>query len=461
MPITAVIGVHWGDEGKGKVIDYLVEKGYDAVARFNGGPNAGHTIYPNGQKVVLHVVPSGISYPHVTNIIGNGVALDPQLLLGELTDVRNAGADLLNLYISDRCKVITPYHKEAEKQSPINRKIGTTGKGMGSVYSSHTARITPLLSDFLRSHEHVTALLRELDEELGVSEKLRAEGHDALDASKIADDYRRMIDQFSNNVTDTTYKISNMLRAGSKIIAEGAQASLLDKDHGTYPFVTSSNSFAGGISPGLGVPPNTITETVGVMKAGYITRVGGGPFPTELGNEATLKEEEAAIKANGKIKRDSTYFRDLESAAKKGYLLPKEMGQYLRIVGDEFGSTTKRPRRTGWPDLVATQYSDMLNGFTCLALTKLDVTDFVPEIPVCTGYKKDGQVFKNFDPMYLGDYTADSGLIIPGWMKDTSEIKEFEHLPEEARRLVEFWERIAPVRLISNGPGRGQTIFRE
>ncbi|HLC67585.1 MAG TPA: adenylosuccinate synthetase, partial [archaeon] len=373
MPITAVIGVHWGDEGKGKVIDYLVEKGYDAVARFNGGPNAGHTIYPNGQKVVLHVVPSGISYPHVTNIIGNGVALDPQLLLGELTDVRNAGADLLNLYISDRCKVITPYHKEAEKQSPINRKIGTTGKGMGSVYSSHTARITPLLSDFLRSHEHVTALLRELDEELGVSEKLRAEGHDALDASKIADDYRRMIDQFSNNVTDTTYKISNMLRAGSKIIAEGAQASLLDKDHGTYPFVTSSNSFAGGISPGLGVPPNTITETVGVMKAGYITRVGGGPFPTELGNEATLKEEEAAIKANGKIKRDSTYFRDLESAAKKGYLLPKEMGQYLRIVGDEFGSTTKRPRRTGWPDLVATQYSDMLNGFTCLALTKLDV----------------------------------------------------------------------------------------
>ena len=453
MPITAVIGVHWGDEGKGKVVDYLVEDGYEAVARFNGGPNSGHTIYKDGKKVVLHTIPSGILYPHVKNIIGNGVAIDPELFLKEVGDVRNAGRDILNLYISDRSKIITPYHTEAERTSPRNRKIGTTGKGMGSAYSSHTARITPLMADFFKSYNHLTGLLEELNTELGVSERLVKLGEQPLNASDVAESYRRMLGEVENNVTDTVYFINDILGDGGRVVAEGAQASLLDIDHGTYPYVTSSNATVGGIPNGLGVLPKEITEVAGVMKAGYITRVGSGPFPTELGEEGDEKTELRTDKL-------STYFLNLENCVIMNNATKKQIGQYLRTVGDEYGATTKRPRRTGWPDAVATHYSAMINGFDWLALTKLDVSDFVPEIPVCTGYKKGEKSTRLFHSLDLAEYEPHYGLSLPGWMSDTKGAREFDDLANNAQKIVEFWDRVAPVKIISNGHEREQTIFR-
>ncbi len=452
MPITAVIGCHWGDEGKGKVIHYLVQNGYDAVARFNGGPNSGHTIYDSQRrKIVLHVIPSGILYPYVRNIIGNGVALDPKLFLEEANSVRQTGSNLSNLYISDMCTVITPYHTAAERTSPKARKIGTTGRGMGSAYSSRTARITPLMAHFFGPRNILTELLEELDAELSVSERLTKLGESPLNASDIAESYSRMLGEFGNNVTDTMHLSNNILKENGRIAAEGAQASLLDRDHGTYPYVTSSNATVAGVPSGLGVPPKEITEVVGVMKAGYITRVGSGAFPTELGKEGDEKTES---------KLDSQEFDELSHNIRKGNASEREIGQYLRIAGNEYGASTGRPRRTGWPDLVATEYAHMLNRFDWLALTKLDVSDFIPEIPICTYYEENRRLSRRFSPLFLAQYPPFYEKRLSGWMSSTTDAREFDDLHEHAQELVEFWDQIAPAKIISVGPEREQTILR-
>src|SRR3989344_1856438 len=452
MPITAVIGVHWGDEGKGKVVDYLVDSGYDAVARYNGGPNSGHTIYDEqGRRIVLHVIPSGILHPHIKNIIGDGVALDPRLFLEEVATVRSLDRNLDNFYISEKCKVITPYHTAAEMVSPKAKKIGTTGKGMGLAYSSDTERISPRMAHFFGPRDLLIEMLEELDEERGISRRLIELGELPLNAEEIADSYRQMLGKIENNVCDTVYLVNKMLKDDKKIVAEGAQATLLSITQGTYPFVSSYDATVGGIVGGLGVPPKAITKSIGVMKAGYITRVGGGPFPTELGTEKTIKEE---------IKLEKHELVQLARKVRDQTASERGIGQYIREIGAEYGATTGRPRRTGWPDFVATSYSAMINGLDALALTKLDVSDFVPEIPVCTTYKRDDRLIERFDTLNLGMYRPHYHIRLPGWMARTTNARTFDDLPKNAQGLVEFWDKIARVEIISNGPRKEETIFR-
>jgi len=424
MSVTIVIGSQWGDEGKGKIVD-LLSRDIDIVARYQGGANAGHTICWGDKEFVLHLVPSGIFHSGVTCVIGNGVVIDPVSIMQEIRMIKELGYEVEGrLLISHNAHVIMPYHKRIEEVRERARDagaIGTTGRGIGPAYVDKFARTGIRVVDLLDRDVLRRKLTASIEEKNTILESVY--GEDKLDVEAIIEEYvefDRLIDPF---VTDTAEYLASSLSDGKKVLAEGAQGSLLDVDFGTYPFVTSSHPTAGGCCTGLGIPPTAVDATVGIVKA-YSTRVGNGPFVTELHDDN---------------------------------------GEELRRIGNEFGATTGRPRRCGWLDLVALRYTSMINGFTGLAITKLDVLSELDEIRVCVSYRHDEkssirfpsdiQTLERVQPVYR---------TFPGWKRDITGVTEWENLPKEAREYVEFIESFLGVSatIVSTGPKRNQTIER-
>jgi len=424
MRNLAVIGAQWGDEGKGKIVDLLCES-FDVVARYQGGHNAGHTVKFGEQHFSLRLVPSGILHPGKLCILGNGVVIDPEALLEEIEGLRALGVEVEeNLKISDAAHVILPYHKAidlAREEAAGATKIGTTGRGIGPAYETKVSRYGVRVADLLDPD-----VLREKIE-FACAEKnsvLRTVyGKGTFDPKKLFDDYTRYGEVLAPRITNGTVLINERIRAGQKVMFEGAQGTLLDIDHGTYPFVTSSNTVAGGICTGLGVAPKHIHRVVGVGKA-YTTRVGGGAFPTEL---------------------------------------DEEPGEHLRKRGNEFGTVTGRPRRTGWLDLPILRTAAMLNGIDSLALTKLDVLDEFEEIPVCTEYNVHGERWRTFPAFAVAhhDYKPEY-RVMKGWQKSTVGVTNFDELPQEAKDYIRFIEDEieCPAGIVSTGPRREETIIR-
>jgi len=421
MKVDILLGLQWGDEGKGKVVDVLTPN-YEAIARFQGGPNAGHTLEFNGKKFVLHTIPSGIFRENTINIVGNGVVFDPITFKKELEEISSEKSDVKkNLYISKRGHLILPTHRildAASEKQKGTAKIGSTLKGIGPTYMDKTGRnglrIGDILEpDFLDRYNKLvlkhTDLLREyynFDYDLQKYEEGWFEGIE-------------IIKQF--NIIDSEYFVNEMLSKGKKILAEGAQGTMLDIDFGTYPFVTSSNTISAGACSGLGIGPNKIGEVFGIFKA-YCTRVGSGPFPSEL--------------------FDST-------------------GEEMRRIGNEYGATTGRPRRCGWLDLVALKYSIMLNGATQLIMTKPDVLCTFDEIKIATSYKLNGKKV-DIIPFDVTDELKPEYVTFEGWKTDISKIKKYEDLPKEFTDYVKFIEDFVnvPVKFISTGPDRTEIILR-
>ncbi len=422
MGVTVVIGTQWGDEGKGKIVD-LLSPSVDIVARYQGGANAGHTICWGDETFVLHLVPSGIFHEHVTCVIGNGVVLDPVAIMEEIRMIRDLGYDVDGrLLISHDAHLIMPYHKRIEEARERMRDagaIGTTGRGIGPAYVDKFARTGIRVVDLLDRDTLRRKLKRAIEEKNAVLRGVY--DTDGFDVEQIVEEYvefDHLIDPF---VTDTSQYLGQALRAGKRILAEGAQGSLLDVDFGTYPFVTSSHPTVGGCCTGLGVPPTAVNTVIGIVKA-YSTRVGNGPFPTELNDAA---------------------------------------GERLREVGDEFGATTGRPRRCGWLDLVALRYTSMINGLTELAITKLDVLTGLDTLKACTAYRYDGkettrfpsevQTLEKVEPVYTS---------FEGWSEDITGVRRMDDLPLAAQRYLRFLRDSLDVRIsmISTGPKRDQII---
>ncbi|HEX6333844.1 MAG TPA: adenylosuccinate synthase [Flavisolibacter sp.] len=422
--VDVILGLQWGDEGKGKIVDYFASQ-YDIIARFQGGPNAGHTLYvgEENKKIVLHQIPSGVFHPGTLNLIGNGVVLDPVTLRRESKTVAEFGIDLKqNLFIAERTHLILPTHRALDKAAELSKgsdKIGSTLKGIGPAYMDKTGRNGLRVGDLL--HKNFTTSYI----------KLRLKHQKLLDTFNFNEDIAEWEDEFFEcieflrtlNIVNGEYFINDKISAGKKVLAEGAQGSMLDIDFGTFPFVTSSNTISAGVCNGLGVAPQTIREVIGVSKA-YCTRVGGGPFPTELTDET---------------------------------------GERLREIGNEFGATTGRPRRCGWIDLVALHYACMLNGVTKIVLTKADVLDAFDTLRVCTSYKINGETtgqvpfqmnHKILEPVYQE---------FQGWNQETSMIRSASKLPPAMTTYVEFINKRlgVPVSYISNGPGRDQLVDME
>jgi adenylosuccinate synthase len=419
--VTIIVGAQWGDEGKGKIVDVLAERA-DIVARYQGGANAGHTLVVEGKTIVLHLIPSGILHPHVQCVIGNGVVLDPVALRQEIAMLDAMGISVRGrLFISHKAHVIMPYHKLLDAAREQHQGIGTTGRGIGPAYIDKYSRVGIRVVDLLDRRVLEEKLRANLAEKNALLEKIY--GAERLDVEQIVAEYLefdRYIDEF---VTDTSALLHNALREGKQIVAEGAQGALLDVDHGTYPFVTSSNPTSGGACTGLGIPPTAVARIIGLAKA-YSTRVGNGPFPTELHDET---------------------------------------GELLRRLGSEYGATTGRPRRCGWLDLVALRYSVMINGITELALTKLDVLGKLPSFKVCTGYRLGNQPLKGFpaDARTL-DTVEPEYIELEGWQSSLDAAHTIEELPAQARQLVRLIEDYCEVRvsLISTGAERHQIVRR-
>ena len=421
MPVTVIIGAQWGDEGKGKVVDLLAPE-TDVVARYQGGANAGHTIKWGDNEFVLHLIPSGIFHEGVECVIGNGVVIDPVALMDEIRQVEALGFAVEGrLHISHTAHVIMPYHKrldEAKERYRDAGAIGTTGRGIGPAYVDKFARTGIRVVDLLDRDGLRQRLETALEEKNDLLAKVY--GAEPIDVDRVVEDYvdfDRRIDPF---VTDTTALLHRALADGKRVLAEGAQGSLLDVDHGTYPFVTSSHPTAGGCCTGLGVPPTAVDRVIGIVKA-YSTRVGNGPFPTELEDET---------------------------------------GETLRSVGHEFGATTGRPRRCGWLDLPALAYATRINGFTDLAVTKLDVLAGLGEIQVCTAYEIDGVRTDRFptDLATLGR-AVPVYETLPGF-GDVAGANSMDDLPPQARDYLQFVsDRLGvPVSTVGTGPKREETI---
>lgn len=420
--VDVLLGLQWGDEGKGKVVDYFAPR-YQVIARFQGGPNAGHTLYVKGEKVVLHQIPSGIFHEDITNLIGNGVVLDPVTLKKECEKVAAFGVDVRkNLFIAERTNIIVPTHRALDKASELAKgteKIGSTLKGIGPAYMDKTGRNALRVGDLLRSDFNA------------LYEKLRAKHLQMLGVYQFEEDIAAWESEFFEavaflktlNIVNGEYFINQQIKAGKKILAEGAQGSMLDVDFGTFPFVTSSNTISAGVCTGLGIAPQHIGEVIGVTKA-YCTRVGGGPFPTELFNET---------------------------------------GEELRKIGHEFGATTGRPRRCGWMDLVALQYACMINGVTQIVMTKSDVLDHFKELQICKSYSVDGKETKQM-PYQLSDND-----ITPiyenfeGWDKPIAGCGSMDELPEAFSKYLQYITDYLGIEIayISNGPGREQIIHEK
>jgi adenylosuccinate synthase len=417
--VDVILGLQWGDEGKGKIVDYFAPR-YDIIARFQGGPNAGHTLYVDGTKIVLHQIPSGVFHPNTINLIGNGVVLDPVTLKKECEKVASHGVDCRkNLYISERTHIILPTHRALDKASELskgNEKIGSTLKGIGPAYMDKTGRNGLRAGDLLDKNFTTQYI------------KLRLKHQKLLDSHNFTEDINAWEEEFFEalefmrdlKIVNGEYFINDHISKGAKVLAEGAQGSMLDVDFGTFPFVTSSSTTSAGVCSGLGVAPQKIREVLGVSKA-YCTRVGSGPFPTELHDET---------------------------------------GEELRKLGNEFGATTGRPRRCGWIDLVALKFACMINGVTQIVMTKADVLDTFESLSVCEAYRIKGeeraivpyQMMKtNIEPVYRS---------FPGWKKDISTVSSYGDIPAEMKNYISHINDFLGVRVtyVSNGPGRDQII---
>lgn len=428
MPVTIVIGSQWGDEGKGKIVDLLAPE-MDFVARYQGGANAGHTIAWEDQQFVLHLIPSGIFHEGVSCVIGNGVVIDPVALMEEIRTVEELGFSVQErLFISHTAHLIMPYHKAIEQARERYRDagaIGTTGRGIGPAYVDKFARTGVRVVDLLDRDVLRAKLTASIEEKNAILRQVY--GADGLDVEAMIEEYvefDRLIDPY---IKDTAHLLNQALRDGKRVLAEGAQGSLLDVDFGTYPFVTSSHPTAGGACTGLGVPPTAVDRVIGIVKA-YTTRVGNGPFPTEL---------------DGSPERD-----------------PNGLGETLRTAGHEFGATTGRPRRCGWLDLVALRYTASINGFTEMAVTKLDVLEGMDELKVCTAYRIDGKTTDRF-PSDLQTLSRVEPVYetLPGF-GSLGGAATVEDLPETALSYLRFMQDHLgiPVSVVSTGPKREETI---
>lgn len=417
--VDVILGLQWGDEGKGKIVDYFA-KNYDVVARFQGGPNAGHTLYVGDKKIVLHQIPSGVFHEGVSNLIGNGVVLDPVTLKREAATVASFGVDLKkNLYISERTHLILPTHRALDKAAELSKgegKIGSTLKGISPAYMDKTGRNGLRVGDLLNKNFTTSYI------------KLRLKHQRLLDNYNFPEDIGAWEEEFFEcldflktlNIVNGEYFINNQISGGKRVLAEGAQGSMLDIDFGTFPYVTSSNTISAGVCNGLGVAPQKIKEVYGVSKA-YCTRVGSGPFPTELENE---------------------------------------VGEELRKIGSEFGATTGRPRRCGWIDLVALKFACMINGVTSIIMTKADVLDAFEDLEICTAYKINGKNVEEvpfqmervkIEPVYTK---------LKGWKTTSSVFKSKDELPGAMNDYVGYITNYlsTPIGYISNGPGRDQIV---
>jgi adenylosuccinate synthase len=419
---AVVLGAQWGDEGKGKIVDVLSER-FSAVARYAGGHNAGHTVIIGEHKFVLQLIPCGVLRQGCKGVIGNGVVLDPLAFLNEVSRLRELGVTVDgNLFVSNRAQVILPYHRMIElaaESAPGRKKIGTTSRGIGPAYEDKMARSGLRVVDLLHPALLKTHIEAACAEKNAIAHALF--GTDPLDPAKMYDEYAAAAEQVRPFVADTGRLLNGILAKGGSVMFEGAQGTMLDIDHGTYPFVTSSSATAGGASTGTGVGPTAIGTVISVTKA-YVTRVGGGPFPTEIHDAA---------------------------------------GDVLRERGHEYGAVTGRPRRCGWLDIPLLRYSNQVNGAEWLVVTKLDVLDGLAEIPVCIGYEIDGKVTDEIPADVHGlEAIKPRYTTLKGWRQPTESITDFDKLPEEAREYLAFQERESGARIgmISTGPDRGQTI---
>ncbi len=425
MSNIIVLGAQWGDEGKGKMVDLFSEK-FDVVARYQGGHNAGHTVYIGETKYVLKLIPSGILRPGVRAVIGNGVVVDPGALLAEMATLETAGIAVdAQLRISNRAHVIFPFHPLMEKMSEAREgrtAIGTTSRGIGPAYEDKIARRGIRMADLIDPAYFDDMFEALLADKLTIAKAF----HIAVDQDWAA--VRKLYQTYANRlrplVCDTAELLSQSMKEGKRILFEGAQGTMLDIDHGTYPFVTSSSASAGGACTGTGVPPTKINGVIGISKA-YITRVGGGPFPTE---------------AHG------------------------EEGERIRQAGKEFGAVTGRPRRCGWFDVPLLHFTTTVNGFDSLVITKLDVLDMLTEIPVCVGYKVDGKETLEMPATFRGMERIEPVYeVLPGWHCSTKGTPTFDGLPDKAKKYLDYLEQKTAVEVgcVSNGPERTETIIRK
>lgn len=424
MPAIAIVGTQWGDEGKGKLVDLLAEDA-QLIVRYQGGNNAGHTVVRRGQKFVFHLIPSGILHPDTLCVLGNGVVIDPEALIEEMRVLTERGVDMSNLRISERAHLIMPYHRLLDKlqeQAKGRRKIGTTGRGVGPVYVDKVGRCGIRMTDLLEPDSFEELLERNLAEKNLLFERIYQAKK--CDKDEILRDYLTYGQELKDYIVDVSAIINRTHREGANILFEGAQGTLLDLDEGTYPYVTSSHTIAGGASIGTGLGPTKIDEVVGVAKA-YTTRVGEGPFPAEL---------------------------------------PGPIGDLIREKGQEYGATTGRPRRCGWFDAVVVRHAVRVNGLANLAITKLDVLGGLEKVKICTGYRYKSDLVK--------DFPASSRVIqecqpvyeeLPGWKEDISRVRAFDELPEKTRRyLARIQELIGlKISIISVGSEPEQTIILE
>lgn len=422
MPALVVLGAQWGDEGKGKIIDYLAEQG-DMIVRYQGGNNAGHTVVVGDQEYKLHLIPSGILYPDKECLIGNGVVIDPAVLLEELQYLWDRGVNTDKLRISNNAHIIMPYHKvldKLEEESKGDKKIGTTGRGIGPAYMDKVARVGFRACDLLDKEFFATKLKVNLAYKNAIITEVYKEK--ALDYDEILDQYIEFGQKMAKYIDDGSLLVNKAIDAEKKVLFEGAQGTLLDLDHGTYPYVTSSHPTAGGVCSGAGVGPTRITGAVGVVKA-YTTRVGEGPFPTELDDS---------------------------------------VGEHLRCAGHEFGTTTGRPRRCGWLDVVMLRYAVRLSGLTGMAVTKLDVLDKLPIIKICTAYRYQGKLLEHFpNELRILEECEPVYEELRGWMTDTSKCKTFTELPELAQAYLRRMQELCgtEIKIVSVGPKRTQTML--
>jgi len=424
MPAVVIIGSQWGDEGKGKITDFLAEKA-DVVVRYQGGNNAGHTVVVGEKEFKLHLIPSGILYPGTTCVIGNGVVIDPEVLIRELDYLAAQGIATDKLKISLRAHLIMPYHirlDELEEERKGANKIGTTRRGIGPAYMDKAARVGIRIVDLLDEEEFAAIVKRNLEEKNYLLKQVyNAEGYDFDELFKR---YRGYLPKLEKYIDDTSVIIHDFISTKKNVLFEGAQGTLLDLDHGTYPFVTSSHPLAGAACIGAGVGPTEINKTIGVVKA-YTTRVGEGPFPTELLDET---------------------------------------GELMRKRGFEFGTTTGRPRRCGWLDAVILRYAARVNGLNRIALTKLDILDGMEKVKICVAYEYQGQILKDF-PASLKVLAQCKPVYeeMDGWLEDTSHIRDYAALPEKTRRYIERITELIKVEtaIIAVGPKREQTIIRD
>jgi adenylosuccinate synthase len=419
---AVVLGAQWGDEGKGKIVDVLSER-FSAVARYAGGHNAGHTVIIGEHKFVLQLIPCGVIRPNCKGVIGNGVVLDPIYFLDEIDRVRKTGLDIDGrLFVSNRAQVILPYHRMIElaaETAPGRQKIGTTSKGIGPAYEDKMARSGLRVVDLLNTSLLKTHIEAACEEKNAIAHALF--NTDPLDPAKMYDDYAAAAERIRPLVADTGRLLNGILAKGGSVMFEGAQGTMLDIDHGTYPYVTSSSATAGGAATGTGVGPTAIGTVISVTKA-YVTRVGGGPFPTEIRGD---------------------------------------IGDHLRARGNEYGAVTGRPRRCGWLDIPLLRYSNQVNSAEWLVVTKLDVLDELEEIPICIGYEIDGKVSDEVPADVRGlEAIKPVYTTLKGWRQSTEGIAEYDKLPQAARDYLAFQEREsgAKIGMISTGPDRDHTI---